>query len=68
MATGELINFDSDYSKYRSPFSTRYASKEMQYNFSDQKKFSTWRQLWINLAKVEKVRKLAMFFYDVTLW
>lgn len=29
----------------------------MQYNFSDQKKFSTWRKLWVNLAKAEKVCK-----------
>jgi len=44
------------YSGYRSPFSTRYASKEMQYNFSDRKKFTTWRILWTYLAKAEKVR------------
>ncbi len=40
--------------EYRSPFSSRYASKEMQYNFSDKKKFSTWRKLWTYLAKAEK--------------
>ncbi|XP_026752697.1 adenylosuccinate lyase isoform X1 [Galleria mellonella] len=45
---------NSEYCNYRSPLSTRYASKEMQYNFSDQKKFSTWRKLWIYLAKAEK--------------
>lgn len=45
---------NSEFCNYRSPLSTRYASKEMQYNFSDQKKFSTWRQLWVNLAKAEK--------------
>jgi len=39
---------------FRSPFSTRYSSKEMQYNFSDVKKFTTWRQLWIYLAKAEQ--------------
>ncbi|KAK4873714.1 hypothetical protein RN001_013074 [Aquatica leii] len=44
----------NEYCNYRSPLSTRYASKEMQYNFSDQKKFSTWRKLWVNLAKAEK--------------
>ncbi|XP_063362358.1 adenylosuccinate lyase [Cydia amplana] len=44
----------TEYCNYRSPLSTRYASKEMQYNFSDQKKFSTWRKLWIYLAKAEK--------------
>lgn len=45
---------NTEYCNYRSPLSTRYASKEMQYNFSDQKKFSTWRKLWIYLAKAEK--------------
>ncbi|XP_013199745.2 adenylosuccinate lyase [Amyelois transitella] len=44
----------TEFCNYRSPLSTRYASKEMQYNFSDQKKFSTWRKLWIYLAKAEK--------------
>lgn len=45
---------NNDYCNYRSPFSTRYASKEMQYNFSDMKKFSTWRKLWLYLAQAEK--------------
>lgn len=40
--------------KYESPFSGRYASAEMQYLFSAQKKFSTWRRLWLSLAKAEK--------------
>lgn len=44
-----------EYSNYRSALSTRYASKEMQYNFSDLKKFSTWRKLWYILAQSEKV-------------
>ncbi len=39
---------------YVSPFSTRYASKEMQYIFSADFKFKTWRKLWIALAKAEK--------------
>lgn len=39
---------------YESPFSTRYASEEMQYLFSPDKKFKTWRRLWISLAKAEK--------------
>ncbi|OXA63981.1 adenylosuccinate lyase [Folsomia candida] len=43
-----------EYSNYRSALSTRYASKEMQYNFSDLKKFSTWRKLWYILAQSEK--------------
>lgn len=38
---------------YQSQLSCRYASKEMSYNFSDDKKFSTWRQLWVILAKAE---------------
>ena len=37
-----------------SPFSTRYASSEMQYVFSENFKFRTWRRLWISLAKAEK--------------
>lgn len=41
-------------STYESPLSTRYASKEMQYLFSPDMKFSTFRKLWIALAKAEK--------------
>ena len=39
--------------RYISPLSERYASKEMQYIFSPDKKFRTWRQLWIALAQTE---------------
>lgn len=39
--------------KYESPFSTRYASDEMQYIFSADKKFKTWRKLWVALARAE---------------
>ena len=38
---------------YESPFCTRYASKEMQYIFSADKKFQTWRRLWVALARAE---------------
>jgi adenylosuccinate lyase len=40
--------------RYTSPLSERYASKEMQYIFSPEKKFRTWRRLWIALAETEK--------------
>lgn len=63
--------------EYRSPFSSRYASKEMQYNFSEKKKFSTWRKLWTYLAKAEKavgldisdeqVAEMERHWYDVDL-
>ena len=40
--------------RYVSPLSERYASKEMQYVFSPDMKFKTWRRLWIALAETEK--------------
>ena len=39
---------------YETPFNSRYASDEMQYLFSPDKKFKTWRKLWIALAQAEK--------------
>ena len=42
------------YDKYESPLSQRYASREMQYIFSQDMKFKTWRRLWIALAETEK--------------
>ena len=50
------ISYD-DRSKYRSPLVSRYASAEMSFNFSEVKKFSTWRRLWFWLAKCQKVRE-----------
>ena len=41
-------------SQYETPFSSRYASKEMQYLFSPDNKFRTWRRLWIALAQTEQ--------------
>ena len=40
--------------RYVSPLSERYASREMQYIFSPEKKFRTWRRLWIALAETER--------------
>lgn len=42
------------YNEYESPLNSRYASKEMKYIFSQDKKFKTWRKLWIILAKSQK--------------
>ncbi len=50
----------SDHASYISPFSTRYSSKEMQYLFSPDHKFKTWRRLWISLAKAEQKLGLAI--------
>lgn len=42
-----------NYNSYESPFCTRYASPEMQFIFSADKKFTTWRRLWTALARAE---------------
>ena len=47
--------------RYVSPLSERYASKEMQYIFSPDMKFRTWRKLWIALAETE--RELGLNFH-----
>ena len=39
---------------YQSPLVSRYASKEMSWNFSDNRKFRTWRKLWLELARAEQ--------------
>ncbi|KAJ3300580.1 adenylosuccinase ade13 [Borealophlyctis nickersoniae] len=44
----------STHNRYQSPLTSRYASPEMAYNFSDDKKFGTWRSLWLTLATAEK--------------
>jgi len=49
---GGMVNMSTD--RYTSPLSERYASKEMQYIFSSDMKFRTWRRLWIALAETEK--------------
>ena len=57
MASGPEDNF----TLWRSPLSSRYASWEMRHNFSERKKFGTWRRLWFYLAKAEKVVEPIMF-------
>ena len=47
--------------RYTSPLSERYASREMQYIFSQDMKFRTWRKLWIALAETEKELGLAYY-------
>ncbi|CAC5414920.1 purB [Mytilus coruscus] len=54
MAWESLQNIPSEFKIYRTPLVSRYASPEMAFNFSDMKKFSTWRELWTWLAKGEK--------------
>lgn len=52
--TQEVISRMSEHEGYISPFSTRYASREMQFVFSETHKFRTWRRLWIALARAEQ--------------
>jgi adenylosuccinate lyase len=43
-----------DYQTYENPLGSRYASREMLYNFSPEKKFRTWRRLWVSLAEAQR--------------
>jgi adenylosuccinate lyase len=43
----------SDFSTYQSPFTWRYASPQMRHLFSEEYKFSTWRQIWVALAQAQ---------------
>src|SRR5918999_114660 len=43
-----------DYQTYENPLGSRYASREMLYNFSPEKKFRTWRRLWVALAEAQR--------------
>jgi adenylosuccinate lyase len=45
---------EPDPGRYQSPLSTRYASAAMSANFSDQRRFTTWRRLWIALAEAQR--------------
>ena len=49
----EYMVMSDNIKSYESPFCTRYASEEMQYIFSADKKFTTWRKLWVALARAE---------------
>lgn len=52
------MSHDASHDSYVSPFQTRYASREMQYIFSPDNKFRTWRRLWVALARAEKAEGL----------
>lgn len=54
----------SEYDKYATPLSSRYASEEMSKIFSLRNRFSTWRKLWLNLAIAEKACGLDMITQD----
>ena len=47
--------------RYQTPLAERYASKEMQYIFSPDMKFKTWRRLWIALAETEKELEIRIY-------
>ena len=53
-AAGYAKSTDHSKTRYDNPLVGRYTSKEMNFNWSPQKKFSTWRKLWIALAQAEQ--------------
>ena len=61
----EGVHMISSRCKYEHPLVERYASKEMSFICSPQKKFSTWRRLWLALAEVEQ--ELGLNVTDVQL-
>ena len=50
----KINKLDMENKIYENPLTTRYASEEMNYIFSPEFKFTTWRHLWVSLAKAEK--------------
>jgi len=50
----DAFEIDATRRKYENPLADRYSSQEMNFNWSPQKKFSTWRRLWLALAQGEK--------------
>ncbi len=54
MSSSSSSSFPDPHVSYQSPLNSRYASAEMKGNFSDQKKFSTFRRLWLALAQAQK--------------
>jgi len=48
------LDLGTEHQSYQSPLSTRYASAEMRFNFSADKKFTTWRRLWVALAESQE--------------
>ncbi|MDO4551537.1 MAG: adenylosuccinate lyase [Planctomycetia bacterium] len=49
----DIHNLPAQYTEYRNPLISRYASKQMSSIWSEQRKFSTWRRLWVALAEAE---------------
>ncbi|XP_030066426.1 adenylosuccinate lyase [Microcaecilia unicolor] len=52
--SGSTAGPGEEFNRYRSPLVSRYASREMAFNFSERKKFCTWRTLWLLLARAQK--------------